>query len=188
MGTGAQAVPAADALRMVGCFANVYIHLAYPGTGPAGGALVPVDGEAAERHRVEQGVKGTQRTQPLAKGAVEKDCQRDNAQKDAELPGKQGAQRASDPAVGNGQRDGALQHPRRTQPFAEPGAAHAHLVHHRHGQDDDKQDQDDVFQTGQGAEPLGTELFAGYFVQQLLEPAEGTQKAADRPPQQYAER
>ena len=188
MRAGCRAVPTADTLRAVGGAGYVHIHFTYPAARTAGRTLLSIYLDAVNRYPVENAIERPEGAEPFAEGAVKEYGEHNNSQQNAALPGEQPAQAGPDSGIGSGQRDTSLQDTGGTDVLAKERISHAHLVHHRHGQDDDKQDQDDVFQTGQGAEPLGTELFAGYFVQQLLEPAEGTQKAADRPPQQYAER
>ena len=57
---GPDAHSAADALRMVGAFCNIHIHLAGPGTLAAGDAFILVHLHLEEGYLVEQGVEGAQ--------------------------------------------------------------------------------------------------------------------------------
>lgn len=80
------------------------------------------------------------------------------------------------------QGDAALQRTHRAQQLAEVGCALTQHVHQEHGQQDDKHQEDDLFQL---AAPEGPALFReGDLVQQVLDQAEGTQPAADEPADQ----
>ena len=174
MGAGGHAVPAADALGVVGCAEYVHIHLTHPAARTAGGAFALIYLQPIDRDLVAQAVKGPQRAQPFTEGPVEEHRQHHDAQQDTALPGEEPAQTGPDAGVGQGQRDSALQDPGGTEVFAEKGVPHSHFVHHRHRQDNDKEDQDHIFQIGKDMEPLCAEFFCRDLVEQLLKPAEGT--------------
>ena len=169
---------------MVGRFRHIHIHLAGSGAFPAGDALILVHLHLEEGHPVEQSVERPQRAQPFAKRPVEHHAQCDHRQQNAELPGKQLAQRRPDAGIGKGQRDGSLQHALRAEVFAEEGVAHAHVVHKERRQQEDHHQQDSVLEVCQGLELLCGELLCRDLMQQLLKPAEGTEEAADKAPQQ----
>ena len=172
---------------MVGRFCHVHIHFAGLGAFSAGDAFVPIHLHLEQGHPVKQRVKRTQRAQPLAEGPVKYDTQHDHCQQDAEFPGKQAAQRRPDTGIGKGQRNGTLQHALGAEVLAEEGVAHAHVVHKECRQQKDHHQQNGVLQVCQGLQLLCGELLRGDLMQQLLKPAEGTQKAANKAPQQNSQ-
>ncbi len=169
---------------MVGRFRHIHVHLAGSGAFPTGDALTLVHLHLEEGHPVEQRIERAQRAEPLAKRPVEQYAQHDHRQQDAELPCKQLAQRRPDAGIGKGQRDGSLQHALGAEVFAEEGVAHAHVVHKERRQQEDHHQQDGILEIGQGLELLCGELLRRDLMQQLLKPAEGTQKTADKASQQ----
>ena len=172
---------------MVWRLGNIHIHLAGPRTGTAGYALIGVHPHLEKRYTVHDRVKGPQRAEPLAKRPVEQYAQHDHRQQDAEFPCKQLAQRRPDAGIGKGQRDGSLQHALGAEVFAEEGVAHAHIVHKERRQQEYHHQQNGIFQISQGLELLCGELLCRDLMQQLLKPAEGTEEAADKAPQQHAQ-
>ena len=172
---------------MVGRLCHVHIHFAGLGAFPTGDAFAPVYLNLEQRYPVEQRVKRTQRAQPLAEGPVKYDTQHDHCQQNTEFPGKQAAQRRPDAGIGKGQRNGALQHALGAEVLAEEGVAHAHVVHKECRQQKDHHQQNGVLQVCQGLQLLCGELLCGDLMQQLLKPAEGTQKAANKAPQQNSQ-
>ena len=169
---------------MVGRFRHVHVHLAGSGAFPTGDALILIHLHLEKRHPVEQGVERAQRAEPLAEGTVEQHAQHDHRQQDAEFPCKQLAQRRPDAGIGKGQRDGSLQHALGAEVFAEEGVAHANIVHKERRQQENHHQQDSVFQVCQRLQPLCGKLLCRDLMQQLLKPAEGTEEAADKAPQQ----
>ena len=169
---------------MVGRLCHVHIHFAGLGAFPAGDAFAPVYLHLEQGYPVEQRVKRTQRAQPLAEGAVEYHAQHDHRQKDAEFPCKQAPQRRPDAGIGKGQRDGPLQHALGTEVFAEERVAHAYIVHQERRQQENHHQQYSVLEIGQWLELLCGELLRRDLMQQLLKPAEGTQKTTDKASQQ----
>ena len=186
-GTGTDTHSAADAFGVVGRFRHIHIHFAGSGAFPAGDALILIHLHLEEGHPVEQRVKCAKRTQPLAEGAVEQYAQNDDRQQDAEFPCKQLAQRRPDAGIGKGQRDGSLQHALGAEVFAEERVAHANVVHKERRQQENHHQQDSVLEVCQGLELLCGELLCRDLMQQLLKPAEGTEEAADKAPQQHAQ-
>ena len=184
MGAGSHAISAANALSVIGGTKHIHIHLAYPAACAAGGALVRIHRQPVDRDPVAQAVKGPQRAQPFTERTVEEHRQHHNSQQDAALPCEEPAQTGTDAGIGQGQGDAALQNTGGAEIFAEERIPHPHLVHHRHGQDDDKEDQDPIFQISEDVEPLCAEFFCGDFVEQFLKPAEGAQEAAYHSAQQ----
>ena len=172
---------------MVGRFRHIHIHLAGSGAFPAGDALILIHLHLEEGHPVEQRVERAKRAEPLAEGTVEQHAQHDHRQQDAEFPCKQLAQRRPDAGIGKGQRDGSLQHALGAEVFAEERVSHANIVHKERRQQENHHQQDSVFQVCQRLQPLCGKLLSGDFVQQLLKPAEGTEEAADKAPQQHAQ-
>ena len=172
---------------MVGRFRHVHVHLAGLGAFPAGDAFILIHLHLEEGHPVEQRVERAKRAEPLAEGSVKYDTQHDHRQQDAEFPCKQLAQRRPDAGIGKGQRDGSLQHALGAEVLAEEGVAHAHVVHKECRQQKDHHQQNGVLQVCQRLQLLCGELLRGDLMQQLLKPAEGTQKAADKAPQQHAQ-
>lgn len=75
-----------------------------------------------------------------------------------------------------------------TDVFAEKRARQPHLIDSCHGQHDDENDQNAIFQICQDPQGAGAEFGAGNFVQQLLKPSKGTQKAAYHASQQDAQK
>ena len=183
MGAGGHAVPAADALGVVGCAEHVHIHFTHPAARAAGGTFILIYLQPIDRDLVAQPVKGPQRAQPFTEGPVEEHRQHHDAQQDTVLPGEEPAQTGPDAIVGQRQWDSALQDPGGTEVLAEKGVPHSHLVHQCHGQDDDKKDQDHIFQINKDMEPLCAEFFCGDLVEQLLKPAKWAQKATYHPAQ-----
>ena len=183
-GTGTDAHPTADALGVVGCLGHIHIHLAGFGAFPTGDALAFVHLHLEQGHLVQQGIERSQRTEPLAEGTVEHHAQHDHRQQDAEFPCKQAAQRRPDAGIGQRQRDGPLQDPLWAEVFTEERVAHAYIVHQKRRQQKDHHQQHGVLQVCQRPEPLCGELLRRNLMQQLLKPAEGTQKAADKASQQ----
>ena len=172
---------------MVGRFRHVHVHLAGSGAFSAGDALVLVHLHLEQRHPVEQRVERAQRAQPLAEGPIEYDTQHDHRQQEAEFPCKQAAQCRPDTGIGKGQRNGSLQHALGAEVLAEEGVAHAHIVHKERRQQEDHHQQNGVLQVCQRLQLLCGELLRGDLMQQLLKPAEGTQEAANKAPQQHAQ-
>ena len=172
---------------MVGRFCHVHIHFAGLGAFSAGDALILIHLHLEEGHPVKQRVKRTQRAQPLAEGPVKYDTQHDHCQQDAEFPGKQAAQRRPDAGIGKGQWDGPLQHALGAEILTEEGVTHAYVVDEKRRQQEDHHQQHGVLEVRQGLELFCRELLRGDLMQQLLKPAEGTQKAANKAPQQYAQ-
>ena len=78
----------------------------------------------------------------------------------------------------------ALQHALRTEVLAEEWVPHANVVHQKRRQQNDHHQQNGVFEIGQRLQLLCGELFRGNFMQQLLKPSEGAEKAADEASQQ----
>ena len=73
-----------------------------------------------------------------------------------------------------------LQHALGAEVFAEERVPHANIVHKERRQQENHHQQDSVFQICQRLQPLCGKLLRGDFVQQLLKPAEGAQKTADK--------
>ena len=172
---------------MIGRLCHVHIHFAGLGAFPAGDAFAPVYLHLEQGYPVEQRVKRPQRAQPLAEGAVEYHAQHDHRQQDAEFPCKQAPQRRPDAGIGKGQRDGSLQHALGAEVFAEERVSHANVVHKERRQQENHHQQDSVLEVCQGLELLCGELLCRDLMQQLLKPAEGTEEAADKAPQQHAQ-
>ena len=172
---------------MIGRFRHIHVHLAGSGAFPAGDALILVHLHLEEGHPVEQRVERAQRADPLTEGTVEQHAQHNHRQQDAELPCKQLAQRRTDAGIGKGQRNGSLQHTLRAEVFAEERVAHAHIVHKERRQQENHHQQNGVFEVCQGLEFLCGELLCRNLMQQFLKPAEGTEEAAYKAPQQYTQ-
>ena len=172
---------------MVWSLCHIHVHLASFGALPAGDALILIHLHLEEGHPVEQRVERAKRAEPLAERSVEQYAQRNHRQQDAEFPCKQLAQRRPDAGIGKGQRNGALQHALGAEVLAEEGVAHAYVVHKECWQQKDHHQQNGVLQVCQRLQLLCGELLRGDLMQQLLKPAEGTQEAADKAPQQYAQ-
>ena len=185
-GTGTDTHSAADAFGVVGRFRHIHIHLAGSGAFPAGDALGFVHLHLEEGHPVEQRVERAKRAEPLAERSVEQYAQRNHRQQDAEFPCKQLAQRRLDAGIGEGQRDGSLQHSLGAEVLAEERIPHANVVHKKRRQQENHHQQHGVFQVRQRLELLCGELLRWDFMQQLLKPTEGAQKAADKASQQNA--
>ena len=186
-GAGADALAAADALRVVGGLGDVHVHLAGARAFAAGDALARVDLNAEQGDLVHQRVKRAERADPLAERAEKQHAQNDDRDQNDQLARKQRAQRRADALVCGCERDRALQHTLRADVLAEIRISHAHVVDDERRQQYHGQQQDDVFQIGQRPELFRRQLFARDFMQQLLQPAERAQKAADEPPEQHAE-
>ena len=133
---------------------------------------------------IQQGIECPQRAQPLAKRAVKQHTQHSHRQQNGEFPGKQAAQGPPNAGIGKRQGDRPLQHALGAEILAEVGVSHAHVVHKERRQENDHHQQNGVLEVCQGLELLCGELLCRDLMQQLLKPAEGTQKAADEAPQQ----
>lgn len=176
MGTGAEAVPAPDAFSVVRRAEYFYIHFACSGAGTAGGAFVRVNVELVQGDSVEQRIKGSQWTDPLAERAIEEHRKHHDAEENTAFPCKQLSQASPDACIGNGKRNTALQNAGGADVLAEKRVAQAYLIHHCHRQDNYKDKQNDILEVGEDMQFFGTEFFSRNFVQQFLEPAEGTEE------------
>lgn len=161
MGASADAIPAPDTFRMVGGAEYVHIHLAYPAASAAGSTFVCVDVKTVEGDFIEQRIKGAQWTDPFAERAIKEHGKHHNAEQNAAFPCEQRAQTGADAPIGNRQRDASFQNTGRTDIFAEKRVAQTHLVYDRHGQDDHKDNQNDIFETGEEMQLFGTAFFVG---------------------------
>ena len=169
---------------MVGRLRHIHVHLTGSGAFTAGDALVFIHLYLEKGHPVEQRVERPQRTEPLAEGTVEYHAQYDHRQQDAEFPREQASQRRPDAGIGKGQRDGPLQHALWAEVFAEERIAHANIIYKERRQQKNHHQQHGILEIGQGLELLCGELLRWDLMQQLLKPAEGTQKTADEASQQ----
>ena len=97
------------------------------------------------------------------------------------------SQRRSNAGIGNGQRNGALEHTLRTDVLTKERVAHAHVVNHQDGQQHHGKQQHNVLDVRERLELFRGELFAGNLMKQLLQPAKRAQKPAYKSSQQHAE-
>ena len=97
------------------------------------------------------------------------------------------SQRRSNAGIGNGQRNGALEHALRTDVFAKERISHPQVVDHQHRQQYHSKQQHEVFDIRKRLELFCRKLFAGNLMKQLLQPAKRAQKAAYKASQQHAE-
>ena len=73
VGTGPDAVSAANAFSMIWVMKDIYIHLTYPTAYTAGGAFGGVDMQPGKGKFVEQSIQCAQRAQPFAKRTIKED-------------------------------------------------------------------------------------------------------------------
>ena len=128
------APPAAYTLRGVEIANRVYLH----GTGPLAistrGTAALIALQLAETPSVEQGIERAQRTYIPAERTVDKHGKDDRQHQKEHLPPESEAQSRPKTFVCRDERYAALQRPRRTDPFAEPGRAQLERVNREHGQ------------------------------------------------------
>lgn len=169
---------------MIGCFCHIHIHFAGSSAFPTGNTFALVHLHLKKGHPVHQGIKCSQRTKPFTEGAIEQYTQHKDYQQNGEFPCKKRAKCRPDAGIGNRQRDRPLQHALWAEVLAEKGVPHTHVVHQKRRQQNDHHQQNGVFEIGQRLQLLCGELFRGNFMQQLLKPSEGAEKAADEASQQ----
>lgn len=186
MGTGPDAVPAPDALCMVRCAGYIDIHFADFAASTAGGAFVRVNVELVQGDSVEQCIKGSQRTDPLAERAIEEHGKHHDAEENTAFPCEQLPQTGPDARIGNGKRNAALQNAGRADVFAEKRIAQTHFIHHGHRKDNYEDNQNDILETGEEVQLFCAEFSGGDFVQQFLEPSERAEETAHHPSEQYS--
>ena len=97
------------------------------------------------------------------------------------------SQRRSNAGIGDGQRNGALEHTLWTDVLTKERVAHAHVVNHQDGQQHHGKQQHDVLDVRERLKLFRGELFAWNLMKQLLQPAKRAQKAAYKASQQHAE-
>lgn len=185
--TGADALAAADALRVVRRLQDVDIHGAGFRALPAGNTGLSIGLDREQRHAIHECVEGTERTEPLAERAVDKDAQNDNHNQDEQLPAEKRTERRTDAGVCQRKRDRALEYALRAEVLAEKRIAHAELVDREGREQHHHEEQHEVLHVRERLQLLRGELLPRELVQQLLEPAERAQKAADEAAEQYAE-
>ena len=163
---------AADTFRMVRRFQDIDIHLARRNTALASDAFITLDLDAEKGYLVKERVDCPQRADPFAERAVKQNAQHHDGGKNRTLEGEQLAQRRANARIAERQRDRPFQNALRADVFAEERVAHTDGVGGKHRQQDHKHDQNDVFEIAQRLELFCRELFAGDFVQQILQPTE----------------
>ena len=127
------------------------------------------------------------RANPFAEGAVEQNTQHYHGNENDKFPSKEMSQRRSNAGIGNGQRNGALEHTLWTDVLAKERVPHPHIVDHQDGQQHHGKQQHDVFDVRERLKLFRGKLFAGNLMKQLLQPAKRAQKAAYKASQQHAE-
>lgn len=184
---GADALAAADALRVVRGLQDVDIHLAGFRAFPAGNTVLSIGLDREQRHAVHECVEGTERAEPLAERAVDEDAQDDDHDQDEQLPAEKRTERRADAGVCQRERDRALEYTLRAEVLAEKRIAHAELVDREGRKQHHHEEQDEVLQVRERLQLLRGELLPRKLVQQLLKPAERAQEAADEAAEQHAE-
>ena len=182
------ALPAAHAFGVVLLRAGVHLHRAGARAVAAGDAAALGDFVAVNCHAVKERVNRAQGADVFAKRAVNQHGEEHRHRQNQELPLEQRAHRPLQRLVGQHQRNARLQGARRANPLAECRRAVPHCVRHKERQENDKHQQDDIFQEAQGlVQAKGLDFLGkGYLVQQLLHQPEGAEKAADEAPEKGA--
>lgn len=78
--TGANTIPAADALRVVGSAEYVHVHFTDMAASTAGSTFILVNLKPVERNLVEQGVKSAQWANPFAERTIKEHGKHHNAE------------------------------------------------------------------------------------------------------------
>ena len=183
-GASLGALAAAYALERGGVLGYVDIHLADTGAFATFDALVRIDMVLQERDLVEQRIEGPEGADPFAERSIEHDAQKRNCRQYAELHGEEAAQRGPDARIGKGQRDGALKYALRAYVLAEVRVSHPHGILDEGGKGPDHYDQDAILEVTQAFESPRAELLGKRdFVEQILNPAEGTEETTYEPSQ-----
>lgn len=146
---GADALAAADALRVVRRPQDVDVHLAGFRTLPAGNAGLSIGLDREQRHAIHECVEGTERTEPLAERAVDEDAQDDDPDQDEQLPLEKRTERGADAGVGQRERKRALEYALRAEVLAEKRVAHAELVDREGREQHHHEEQHKVLQVGE---------------------------------------
>ena len=178
MRTGAPAIAAADAFRAVRCLPDGNIQLAGVLTSTALGTFFRVDAETIQCDRVKEAVDRAERTQIAAERTVHHDAQHQQHDQDGYFPSKQPAQRRAQRRIGRNQRNARKECARRADVLTEPRLALSHNIQHGQRQNNDKADQNDVFQIFEHTITRQAAQFFGKrdFVQQILHQPERAQQ------------
>ena len=162
------------------------IHFTGSAAGAAGGTLVRVDTEMIKGDFIEQRIKRSQWTDPLAERAVKEHGKHYNAKQNTAFPCEQISQACPDARIGNGKRDTSFQDTGRADVFAEKRIAQPHFIHDCHRENNHKDNQDHIFEIGEEMQLFCAVFLGRNLMQQLLKPSERAEKAAYKTPQQYS--
>ena len=171
---GADALAAADTLRVVRRLQDVDVHGAGFRTLPAGNTGLSIGLDREQRHAVHECIEGTERTEPLAERAIDEDAQDDDPDQDEQLPAEKRTERRADAGVGQRERNRALEYALRAEVLAEKRIAHAELVDRKSREQHHHEEQHKVLHVRERLQLLRGELLPRKPVQQLLKPAERT--------------
>lgn len=166
VGTGPAAVAAADAFGAVGLLPYGNVQLAGFLAFPAGDALILLHPEAVQCEPVERAVDCAQRAEIPAERPVNKHRQHQQPDQDGQLPGIQPADCGAEPRIGGRQRDAAQQGAAGADIFAEPGGTLADEIHSEHGQQNDEDRQDPIFQPFQ--EPVARQALPFFHARDFV--------------------
>lgn len=186
-GADLDAGTAADTFAVVRGFCDIYVHFAGAAAFAAGNTFIFIHAQLQKGNAVEPCVKRAEGANPFAEGAVKQDAQDDDRKEHAGFPCEQGAERGADTAAGEGEGNCAFQDTLRTEIFAEEGVPHAEGIDHKGRQKKYHDDENQIFQIAQSMQPFCGKFPCRDFMEQLLQPAEGAEKAADKSSEQNAD-
>ena len=118
---------------MIGCADHINVHLTNPGALAARDTFARVDLNPQQGHLIHERIECAERANPFAEGAIEQNAQHYHGNENDKFPSKELSQRRSNAGIGNGQRNGALEHTLRTDVLTKERVAHAHVVNHQDG-------------------------------------------------------
>ena len=163
---------------------GVDVHLACALAGSAVDAFSVVYPEPDNAHLVQKAVDRAERAEDLTEEPVHEHTEEDDRDEDADFPGEKRSEHGTDRRLCEKSRNSAFQGPDRADVLAkcrDTGGAHRENKR----QDEHEDDQNEVLYISHESRKL---LFGERdFREQLLEKPEGTQKSADRPPEDDAE-
>ncbi len=174
---------AADTFGTVGILHGVDAHLALAGACTAVDAGVFIKAHPQNADLLEKCIESAQRTHILAERPVNEDRACNTKQKNQELPAEKPSGSCPHPGIQQHQRDAAFQRTDRADELTEPGHPYFDLVPVEERKAKDKDKQHDIFQIAQDLVCLfrNLELRCRDLIKQLLDQAEETEPAADKP-------
>ena len=136
-----------------------------------------------KRHPVEERIDSAERAEPLAERPIDENAEPCKEREDDYFPGKKLADGPADSHIRKTQRNPSFQNPLRTDELAESRRAKTVWIPKKKRKQQDKKQKDPIFQPAQTTEAGRGEFPRGNVVEQVLESAERTEKAADKAPE-----